>query len=280
MINVIWVQNDKGWGDYMHRRIGVIDTGIGGLSVMNGLQKLLPHEDIIYFGDSKNCPYGNRSEEEILGLTIEMLRFMEKRDVKLVAVACNTISALIDLYENKFNFPIIDIIRPTVEHIHRMEIFNIGIFATEFTIKSNIYANLLKEKNRDIKIVSEGSKYLAGLIDSGEFESQRLKDVINEHIENILNKGNIYNLVLACTHFSIVEQTFFDLAPQFNYINPGFQQARAVREYLYKNNLLNNNNSMGKLEIFTSGNKDIYERIINRIDIKNVQGIYEIKMVN
>lgn len=259
----------------MHRKIGVIDTGIGGLSVMNGLQKLLPNEDIIYFGDSKNCPYGNRSVEEVLNLTIEMLEFMGKKDVKLVAVACNTISSLIDFYTPKFNFPIIDIIHPTVEHILKMETSNIGIFATEFTIKSNIYEKLLIEKNQDIKIISEGSKYLASLIDSGEFESQRLIDIINEHIKNILNKGNIYNLVLACTHFPIVEGLFFDLAPQFNYIDPGFQQARAVREYLYTNNLLNDNTD-GKLQIFTSGNKDIYAKVIKRLDIKNVQGIYEV----
>lgn len=259
----------------MHRKIGVIDTGIGGLSVMNGLQKLLPNEDIIYFGDSKNCPYGNRCEKDILNLTLELLYFMKERDVKLVAIACNTISTLINLYEYKFEFPIIDIIQPTIEHVWRMDTKHIAILGTEFTIKSKAYEKLLIEKDTNIRIISESSKDLAWLIDSGDFGSQRLKDIIKVHTDNISKSGNVYNLVLACTHYPIVEDQFFDIAPKFNYINPGFQQSRAIREYLYNNNLLNNK-SEGSLQIFTSGEKQIYEKVVKRLDIRNVEGIYKI----
>lgn len=259
----------------MYRKIGVIDTGIGGLSVMNGLQKLLPNEDIIYFGDSKNCPYGNRSKEDILNLTLDLLYFMKDKDVKLVAIACNTISTIINLYDYKFEFPIIDIIIPTVEHISKMDTRHIAIFGTEFTIKSKTYEDLLIKKDANIKIISESSKDLAWLIDSGDFDSQRLKDIIKAHTDNISKGGNVYNLVLACTHYPIVEDQFFDLAPKFNYINPGFQQSRAIREYLYNNNLLNDK-SEGSLQIFTSGEKQIYEKVVRRLDIKNVEGIYEI----
>lgn len=261
----------------MDRKIGVLDTGVGGLSVMTGIQKLLPNENILYFGDSKNCPYGNRPKEEILALTIDMLKFMEKSNVKLVAIACNTISTLINDYKNKFSFPIVDIINPTVDHILKMKIDSVGILGTEFTIKSKVYENLLVEKNKSIEIITEGSKTLASLVDKGDFDSNIVKDTIKYHIKNMQNKGDLYNIVLACTHFPIVENLFLEIAPELNYINPGFQQAKAIKEYLQSNNLLNEETS-GSLEVYTSGETEIYKVIIERLGLKNLIGINKLEL--
>ncbi|WFA08367.1 glutamate racemase [Tissierella sp. Yu-01] len=256
----------------MNRHIGVLDSGIGGLTVVKELQRQLPGEDIVYFGDNRNCPYGNRSEEEILSLTMDMLEFMKSEGVKIVAIACNTISTLIDSYKDKYDFPIIDIIRPTVDHIINMNTYNIAIIATEFTIKTGAYEKQLLKKNSDINIINEGSKLLAGLVDAGKFDDSQTKEVIETHINNMSAKGDLYNLVLGCTHFPIVEDVFLSLAPELNIINPAFQQAKAIRQYLHKENLLNDK-EQGSLDIYTSGDTEVYSKVIERLNLKNIKGI-------
>ncbi len=256
----------------MDRGIGVIDSGIGGLTVVKSLQQLIPSEDIIYFGDNINVPYGNRNKDEIFNLTMEVLRFMEKKNVKIVALACNTMSTLIDDYKDKFKFPIIDIIHPTVDHIIKMNTYSLSIIATEFTINSEIYQKLLKERNPDISISVEGSRELAALIDKGNFDSDEIKRVITAHLDNLFSKGDIYNLVLACTHFPIVGDIFAEIAPEIKLIDPGFEQAKAIRTYLYENHLERSGDN-GKLEINTSGNIEIYKSIIKRLKLKNVSSI-------
>lgn len=259
----------------MHRKIGVIDSGIGGLTVVKALQKLLPNEELIYFGDNKNCPYGNRREDEIKYLTKDILKYLENKDVKVVAIACNTISTILD-DEDEWNFPIIDIVTPTVRHIKKMGVDNLGIIGTEATIKSNVYQRLLK--NDEYEIIAESSKNLASLIDRGLFDSQDIRDTIRGHMENIFKRQDIYNLVLACTHYPIAEDIFYEIYPQINYINPGFQQAKAIKTYLIENKLLNPNGK-GSLEINTSGDIAIYERLVKKLNLKNVERISTTNLV-
>lgn len=256
----------------MKENIGVIDSGIGGLTVVKSIQSLIPNENIIYFGDNKNVPYGNRSEDEILSLTMNILSFLKEKDVKIVAIACNTISTLIDSFKDKFEFPIVDIINPTVDYIVDNNIDNVDIIATEFTIGQGSYERLIHKKNSDIKIVSEGSKNLAALIDEGRFEDEKTKDIISTHINNLNFQGNIENLVLACTHYPIVKDLFLSLETEINIIDPGFQQAEFIKDYLSKNQLLNTKEN-GSLSIYTSGSPNIYTRVIDRLEIRNVRSI-------
>lgn len=259
----------------MQRKIGVIDSGIGGLTVVKALQKLLPNEELIYFGDNKNCPYGNRSEDEIRYLTRDILKYLERRQVKVVALACNTISTVFDEMDN-YNFPIIDIVSPTVEHIKNMGVDNLAVLGTEVTIKSNSYQRLLKNDNYEI--ITESSRELASIIDKGLFDSQEIRDIIKKHMDNILEKEDIYNLVLACTHYPIVEDIFYENNPQLNYINPGFQQAKSIKTYLIKNNLLNSQGS-GSLEIVTTGDIEIYEKLVEKLELRNVSQTSTIQLI-
>lgn len=259
----------------MNKKIGIIDTGIGGLTVVRAFQKLLPKEELLYFGDNLNCPYGNKSKEEILGLTMNILDFMSKFDLKILIIACNTISTLIKDYEDKFDIKVFDIISPTVDYIIELDSYSICILATEFTINTGVYKNKILEKNKDISIRAESSKLLAGLIDKGLLDTDETKKVVKEHLNNLMEKGDCYNLVLACTHYPIVEELFTEYAPQLNIIDPGFQLARSVREYLEDKNLLNDGDK-GSLDIYTSGETGIYEKIIDKLKLKNVIGIKQV----
>lgn len=272
MLQLIYPKIQMPRRDKMDKKVGVIDSGIGGLTVVKSLQQLIPGEDIIYFGDNINVPYGNRSKEEIFSLTMDLLRFMETKNVKIVAIACNTMSALIDEYKDKFDFPIIDIIHPTVDQIIKMNTYNLSLIGTEFTVKSEIYQNLLKERNPDISLTVEGSRDLATLIDKGDFDSTEIKKVVSNHIKNLLKDGDIYNLVLACTHFPIVANIFSEIAPEIRLIDPGFEQAKAIRTYLNEKNL-EKDGDKGKLEINTSGDTAIYEAVIKRLKLINITSI-------
>ncbi|MEG2916255.1 MAG: aspartate/glutamate racemase family protein, partial [Oscillospiraceae bacterium] len=154
--------------------IGIIDSGIGGFTVVSEIQKLLPNESIIYIGDNRNCPYGNRDEKDIAKLTKKMLDFLETKNIKAVAIACNTISSALNECKNDYNFKIESIIYPTVKYIQMQNIKEVGILATEFTVKTGYYLKLLNKISKDIKVYSQSSPILATLIDNGDFSSSEI----------------------------------------------------------------------------------------------------------
>ncbi|WP_422486018.1 glutamate racemase [Gudongella sp. DL1XJH-153] len=261
----------------MEKPIGVLDSGVGGLTVVKSIQKILPHEDIIYFGDSKNVPYGNRDEEEIYRLTMAMLKYFEKRDVKMVAIACNTISTMADRFRDKFDFPIVDIISPTVDHIENMGINKMVILGTDFTIRTKAYERLLRERRKDYEISSEKSPRLAELVDKGDYRSREIYDTISGHLQSISQMGNFYNIVLACTHYPIVEDVFLELDPTLNYINPGFQQAKAMRMVLHAQGTLKKEGK-GTLQILTSGFPEIYKAVVEKLEMLEAEDIKTIEI--
>ncbi|MGM0396397.1 MAG: glutamate racemase [Bacillota bacterium] len=261
----------------MDKPIGVLDSGVGGLTVVKSIQKILPHEDIIYFGDSKNIPYGNRDEDDIYNLTMAMLKYFEKRNVKMVAIACNTISTIADRFKDKFDFPIVDIITPTVDHIENMGINKMVIMGTDFTIRTKAYEKLLRERRKDYEISSEKSPKLAELVDRGDYKSREIYDTISGHLQSIGEMGNFYNIVLACTHYPIVEDIFLELDPTLNYINPGFQQAKAIRMILHKEGSLRKEGK-GSLQILTSGDPHIYRMVVDKLEIGEVEEIETIEI--
>jgi len=257
------------------RPIGVIDSGIGGLTVIDSIQKILPNEDIIYIGDNINVPYGNRQEEEIYELTMKMLKFLEKKNVKLVAIACNTISAISKEFEGKFCYPIIDIVEPTIEHIIKSGIGKIAIFGTEFTINKKVYEEKLKARSQNIEIFSIKSRELAKLIDQGKFDSSETLECLKDRIEAIKESGDIYNVVLACTHYPIVEDLFYKIDSNLNYINPAIHEAVAVKHYLKDNDMLNTEGK-GNISIYTTGDVEIYKKMLKKLNLKRAKKIKSI----
>lgn len=261
----------------MGRPIGVLDSGIGGLTVVKSVQKILPNERIIYFGDNKNMPYGNRNEEDIYRMTMAILKYFEKKNVKMVAIACNTISTIANRFREQFDFPIVDIITPTIDHIDRMGISKMAIMGTEFTIRTKSYEKMLRMRSNDYEISSEKTTRLAEFIDRGYYNSKEIYDTVNQHLANISEMGDFYNIVLACTHYYIVDDIFLDIDPTPNYINPGFQQAKSMRTILHKHKNINKK-GRGNLQIFTSGDSYIYQRVIRKLEMVGVQKIESIEI--
>jgi glutamate racemase len=255
------------------KSIGVIDSGLGGLTVVRELERLLPGENIIYFGDNATCPYGNRPREEILGLSSAMLDFLQEKEIKIAAVACNTISALADDLRKKYRFPIVSIIEAACEYVSSRELSQVGIFATEFTISQGAYTTLIKKLRPQTQVFGQPSRTLAALVDSGRFDDPALKEEVCSMTDKFSKAHpEVKDIVLGCTHYPIVQDLFEEAARslsgnRLNFINPAFEQAKAVERILKKNSLLANA-PKPRLSVFTSGEKQIYDAAIKKLGIK------------
>ncbi|MGW9630936.1 glutamate racemase [Agromyces sp. NPDC055520] len=255
--------------------IGVIDSGVGGLTTVAQLSKLLPGENIIYCGDNGNAPYGNRSGEEIVELTKQMLTFLAEHEVKMVAVACNTISATFDTpslagYENQFGFPVLSIIRSAAEDVVQLMYTQVGVIATAFTVASGCYGTLIDDLESDIRVYGEPSEKLAALIEQGDLTSPAIAAEVQLHVDNLMGAHpKVKDIVLGCTHYPIVENIFEQKAPHVAFINPAEAQARAIRVHLTEAGLLHhgNNDFVGSLHINTSGGRPVYDTVLSELNV-------------
>lgn len=261
----------------MKRKIGVIDSGVGALTVAKKIQEILPNEGIIYFGDNGNVPYGNRSEAEIYELTKRMIDFLIEKDVKVIAVACNTISTLVDKYFSDYPIPIISIIDPVSKYVAELDLDEVGVIATNFTINSKEYDKKIgMYSNSSINIIPEASPELASLVDSGVFTEEQVVDIVSKHLENIRNNSeNVDHVILGCTHYPIVEHLFRGVAPDITFINPALEQVKEVKSLLDSNNLLNTNGIMD-FELYTTGSKKTYDKMLDLLQMEKPNKIVEL----
>lgn len=246
--------------------IGVMDSGIGGLTVVRELQRILPGEDIIYFGDSANCPYGNKTSEQITQLSKAMLGFLGENGVKVTAIACNTISTLVESLTPHFNYKIIGIVSPAADYIAHAGIKSVGLIATEFTVSTKNYDKLIHQHDKSIEVVAKGSPLLAALVDRGDFNEQDINAEITTQIDHILARKPVEHVILGCTHYPIVEDNFKHCYPNITFINPALEQANAVRDYLTAQNALSEK-PRGSFTICTSGDPQVYVDVAKRLGL-------------
>lgn len=248
--------------------IGLIDAGVGGLTVAKELAALLPSENLIYCADSANCPYGNRTKDEIIYLTGCMLDFLEKQQVKLALMACNSISALKEHFQGKYSYPILDVITPATTAVSTMDIDAVGLVATKFTVESGVYEAQIKALKPGLTVYSHGSKDLAKLIDSGDLTGTEIKEEVKRIVQD-LGSYPIRHIILGCTHYPIVSDVFNKVADELSVslsiINPAVYQAAQASEILQSGSLLNETETTGTRFIFTTGEKDICAHVLRHL---------------
>ena len=193
-----------------NRPIGIFDSGVGGITVLKEIHKQLPNEHLIYLGDTKNFPYGNKSKEEIIKFAIQNVEYLIKKNVKIIVIACGTAtSQAIEILQNKFEIPIMGIIEPTVEYVKNKNYNKIGVIATEGTIRNGAWENKLKEKIQNIEVINKACPMLATIAEEGRATGEEGRKAIKEYME-IFKKNKINKIILGCTHFPIYEQVIRD----------------------------------------------------------------------
>jgi len=197
----------------MSQKIGVFDSGVGGLTVLRQLYQQLPHESILYFADTARLPYGNRSPEEIIYFVREILTWMTRENVKMVIMACNTSSALaLEAVRSEFDIPILGIILPGARAAVRMG-KKIGVIATPATATSRAYSQAIREINPRVEVLEMGCPPFVPLIEQNRIYHPHTKRTVRHYIQPLLEQ-KIDTLVYGCTHYRHLEHILWEMLPQ------------------------------------------------------------------
>jgi len=260
----------------MQRAIGVMDSGVGGLTAVKQLQKILPNENIIYFGDSVRMPYGNRTYEEIKLYANKIIEFLECKNVKAIAIACNTISSQIESL--KSNVPLFSIVEyGCMQAAEEAEDNKIGLIATVATVKSGVYEYTMKKINPNIELIIKDSSRLPKVINSQMENILLLYELIKECIDPIY-KQNVRTLILGCSHFPIIENEIKNMYPALNLIDPAERQVKELKKYLVRNNMDNKNENGKYTHLYTTADMLEYVASIKRLNLKFTK-LEEVKLM-
>ncbi len=255
--------------------IGIIDSGIGGYSVTRRVQSILPHEDLLYLGDGANNPYGNHTEQDILTMTRYMLRFMEEKQVKILLVACNTISCLIRQYEGDMSCPVLSVVQAGADAVREEDFHRVGVISTVFTARHGSYPRTMAQTVPEVEVVSHGCKNLASMVERHAWDPD-VTPIIDAELKkefNTLLSQNVEACVLGCTHFPLVEENIRRLFPDLYLIDPALKMAQAARGYLEENGLLNDSNRPGRLDIYTTSSVEEYTVRAARMGLRPVSSV-------
>ncbi len=224
--------------------IGIFDSGIGGLTVANAIRKMLPNEQLIYFGDTAHMPYGDKSPEAIKFYSLKIAKFLLDKQCKMIVIACNTASS--HAFHELVHFlgdqvPIINVIDPVVDMMVKKGLDKkIGVIGTKSTIRSDIYAKKFKSANPDIEVSSLATPLLAPMIEEGFFDNNISKTIINSYLSSAKLK-KIDSLILACTHYPLIKPEISSFyKDKVNIVNTAEIVAEHVKDRLEDLGLLNN----------------------------------------
>ncbi len=226
--------------------IGVFDSGIGGLSVLKQLIRFLPSEKFVYLGDIARVPYGNKSPEIVKQYAAECTKFLLSKDIKLIVVACNTVSsvAIEEVKQIAGEIMVIDMIEPaSVAAVIATNNSNIGVIGTRATILSNSYLNMIKNIaiESEVNIILKACPILVPLIEEGMLNHKATRIITEEYLSD-MKANNIDTLILGCTHYPLLSQLFNELLPGVNLIDTGEQSAVVALRKLAVNNLIADKN--------------------------------------
>ncbi len=192
-----------------NRPIGILDSGIGGLTIARAVHQLMPHEQILFFGDTAHFPYGDKSQKAIRHYVEEITGFLLNNNCKAVLIACNTASAAAFSYLHEIHsgsHPILNVIDPLVDYVTMQPtIKNVGIIATKGTIKSRSYQRKIRQENPQLGVKAMATPLLAPMIEEGYFNNNISQTIINSYLEN-KSLQNIDALLLACTHYPLIKR--------------------------------------------------------------------------
>jgi glutamate racemase len=186
--------------------IGIFDSGVGGMTVANAVETLLPDLQIIYFGDLARTPYGSKSSETIIEYSIDNTEFLLNHGAQAIIIACNSAASVAsDILREKFDIPIFEVISPAVKRaVATTDSGNIGVIGTRATIRSEIYVQQIKKMAPGINVFSEACPLLVPLVEEGWVDARETKMILRKYLAPLKQK-QIDTLVLGCTHYPLLK---------------------------------------------------------------------------
>ncbi|MFP7169527.1 glutamate racemase [Terribacillus sp. 7520-G] len=246
--------------------IGVIDSGVGGLTVARELMRQLPKENLIYVGDTLRCPYGPRPEEEIVEYTWDMVNFLLEKNIKMLVIACNTATAYtLEELKQKLDIPVVGVIEPGARAaIKTTKTNHIGVLGTEGTIRSHAYRKALKNINSELEIEGLACPAFAPMVEKGVVSGPLARQVIEEALVDLKDWKEMDTLILGCTHYPIIKPVIEEVVGDaVEVISSGDETAREVSAILgFKRKLYEGDRPVSH-KFYATGDTKLFMKIAN-----------------
>lgn len=245
-----------------NKPIGVFDSGLGGLTAVKELLKILPHENIVYFGDTGRVPYGNRSRETIIKYAIDDINFLRSLDVKMIVAACGTVSSVAFDVGVDLNIPFTGVVKPTSKAaVKATKNGKIGIIGTTATINTGAYRNEIKKLDSSIEVFEKDCPLFVPLVENGFIGDDPITfEVAKRYLENF-KSNNIDTLILGCTHYPIISSTISKVVGEnVTLINSGKETAIHSFEKLKSLNILNDSKIPGNCSFYVSDSIESFSK--------------------
>lgn len=243
--------------------IGVFDSGLGGLTVVKELVKLLPRENLVYFGDTARVPYGSKSKETIIQYSLDNAKVLLEKGVKMIVVACNSSSGYaIKQLKESFDIPILGVVNPGARAACE-KTFNqrIGVIATSATIASEAYPKAIHRLNDSVQVFTQACPLFVPLVEEGWPNKKVTEDIAREYLKD-MRKQNIDTLILGCTHYPILKATLKRvMGPKVHLIDSAKEVAMVVSEKLRALDLLRESKSKAQQKYIVSDKPQAFDRI-------------------
>lgn len=246
-----------------NRPIGILDSGLGGLTIWNEIVAQLPKESTVYIADSQNCPYGNKNQDQIYRLSKRLVEFLLEKDAKVIVVACNSITVTC-LDKLRADFPkvpitgIVPVIKTAAEKTKNKKI---GVLSTTRTTQSTYQKELIEKFAKECKVFTHGTDELVPLIENGELTGQKIDKVLRSVLEKF-QKEQIDTLALGCSHFPLLNEKIRSiLGSGVMLLDSSGAVARQVNRVLERNSCLVEPGNKQKHMFMTTGDIEPFKKI-------------------
>lgn len=251
--------------------IGIFDSGVGGTSIWKEITTLLPTENTLFLSDSKNAPYGEKSKQEIIDLSIKNTEFLLQQNCKLIVVACNTATTnAIKILREKYTIPFIGIEPAIKPAALKTKTNTIGILATKGTLNSELFEKTSSAINQQIIVKETIGKGLVELIEGGKLHSKKMTALLKSYLQPMLDE-KVDCLVLGCTHYPyLIPQIREIVGDKIQIIDSGEAVAKQTKAVLKAHNLVNENTFAGNHQLYINKEKNVLEALISN-NSKNIK---------
>ncbi|PKP56533.1 glutamate racemase [Candidatus Atribacteria bacterium HGW-Atribacteria-1] len=259
--------------------VGFLDSGLGGLSVVKEVKKLLPRENIEYFADNQRQPYGEKNQSELIKFTFQIISFLLKKKIKICVIACNTATAAsLKKAREYFSIPIIGVIQPAVQDAIKKTLNKkIGIIATEFTTKKGAYPKEIRRISPEIKVFFNFCPKFVSIVEAGKFTAPETYEIAREYLKP-LKEAQIDALILGCTHYSFLREVISEImGPEVKLIDPAVSTTLELKEILIQKEILNKQEKVEE-NYYTTGSPEKVEKITKIILNNNNFKIQKVKL--
>jgi glutamate racemase len=260
--------------------IGIFDSGVGGLTVLREMFKVIPQEDTIYFGDTARVPYGTKSPETVVRYANEITAFLVKRDIKLLVIACNTVSAVaLNGLKKQLPIPVIGVIEPGAKRaVEVSRSGKIGVIGTAGTIKSSAYTRAIKRLAPDAEVLTKACPLFVPLAEEGWTDNQVARLTAQTYLQELKDAG-IDTLVLGCTHYPLLKQVIAEvMGPDVMLVDSAEETARTVAQVLTRKNILRPAAEKGNHHYYVSDIPAGFIRVGNRFLGGRLGDVYQVSL--